>query len=299
MGTIPAAPAAIPGPHPCPVPNDVQKKVDELEGLSKKQDLSDAKLQLTEIKQINGEVDKAEAAYKQEYETMRFALAQCQQYVQNRTTQIDLVVSAADKKIIDAIVSCVSDQVDWLEKQWKDAQPVVAKAQTDLAAAKLNRQDKEKPYRDALDYKSNQKDVDALQAQSTKLIDAKNFRGAYFLVEKDMADDLTVSLPEPKDYNTNLEKLALAYFVALDAERTAQTAFDQANADLQKKLKAYSDADAARRDNIVKQIADQQFTQPAPAAPPPVGGAPAGPGAPATGAGGAEAATGTHTAQGG
>jgi hypothetical protein len=297
MGINPAAPAAAAAPapaaQPCPVPNDVQKKVDELDGLSKKQDLSDAKLQLAEIKQINGEVDKAEAAYKTEYETMRFALAQHRQYAQNRTNQIDMVVSAADKKIIDAIVTCVSDQVDWLEKQWKDAQPVVAKAQSDLAAAKLNRQANEQPYREALDYKANQKDLDALQTQSTKLIDAKNFRGAYFLVEKDLADDLKVNLPVPADYNTNLEKLALVYFAALDAERTAQTAFDQANADLQKKLKAYTDADTARRDNIIKQISDQQFTQPAPAAPAP--GAPAAPapsGAPAAPAPGAAPAQG-------
>ena len=275
MGTNPAAPApgAAAGPQPCPVPNDLQKKVDELEGLSKKQDLTDAKLQLAEIKQINGDVDKAEANYKQDYETMRFALAQDRQYAQNRTQQIDLVVSPAEKKIIDGIVTCVTDQVAYLEEQWKNARPNVTKAQTDLAAAKIKRQETEQPYRDALGYTANQKDLDALQTQSTKLIDAKNFRGAYFLVEKDIADDLGVKLPTPGDYNANLEKLALAYFTALDAERMAQTAFDQANTDLQKKKKAYDDADSGRRDNIIKQIGDQQFTQPAPAAAAAAGGA--------------------------
>lgn len=290
MGAMPAMPAA---PQPCPVPNDVEKKVDELEALSKAQDLKDAKLQLAEIKQINGEVDKAEASYKQDYETLRFALAQSKQYVQTRTTQIDPNVSAADKQIIDGIITCVTDQVAYLEKQWEDARPVVTQKQTALANAKIARQQAEQPYRDALDYKSNQKDLDALQAQSTKLIDAKNYRGAYFLVEKDMADGLAVNLPAPADYNANLEKLALAYFAALDAERMAQTDFDQANADLQQKKKAYDDADSGRRDNIIKQIADQQFTQAA------AGGAAAA-GAVAAGAGGGiGAASPTAGAKGG
>jgi hypothetical protein len=274
--------AMPPAPQPCPVPNDLQKKVDELEGLSKKQDLTDAKLQLAEIKQINGDVDKAEASYKQDYETMTFALAQYQQYAQTRTQQIDAVITPAEKKIIDGIITCVTDQVAYLEKQWKDAQPVVAQKQAALAAAKITRQGQEEPYRDALDYKANQKDLDALQTQSTKLINAKDFRGAYFLVEKDMAHDLAANLPAPADFNTNLEKLALAYFAALDAERMAQTDFDQANTDLQKKKKAYDDADSARRDNIIKQIGDQQFTQAAaaggeaPGAAPAAGAAPKG-----------------------
>jgi hypothetical protein len=273
MGAIPAAPVpgAAAGPQPCPVPNDLQKKVDELEGLSKKQDLTDAKLQLTEIKQINGDVDKAEASYKQDYETMRFALTQYQQYDQNRTQQIDAIVTAPEKKIIDGIIMCVTDQVAYLEKQWRDAQPVVAQKQAALAAAKITRQDKEQPYRDALAYTVNQKDLDALQTQSTKLIDAKNYRGAYFLVEKDMADDLAKNLLAPADYNANLEKLALDYFAALDAERVAQTDLNQAMTDLQTKLKAYTDADSGRRDNILKQIADQQFTQAAPAVAPAAG----------------------------
>jgi hypothetical protein len=273
MGAIPAAPVpgAAAGPQPCPVPNDLQKKVDELEGLSKKQDLTDAKLQLTEIKQINGDVDKAEASYKQDYETMRFALTQYQQYDQNRTQQIDAIVTAPEKKIIDGIITCVTDQVAYLEKQWRDAQPVVAQKQAALAAAKITRQDKEQPYRDALAYTVNQKDLDALQTQSTKLIDAKNYRGAYFLVEKDMADDLAKNLLAPADYNANLEKLALDYFAALDAERVAQTDLNQAMTDLQTKLKAYTDADSGRRDNILKQIADQQFTQAAPAVAPAAG----------------------------
>jgi len=262
--------AMPPAPQPCPVPNDLQKKVDELDALSKKQDLTDAKLQLAEIKQINGDVDKAEASYKQDYETMKFALAQYQQYAQTRTQQIDAVVTTAEKKIIDGIITCVTDQVAYLEKQWKDAQPVVAQKQTALAAAKITRQGQEEPYRAALDYKANQKDLDALQTQSTKLINAKDFRGAYFLVEKDMADDLAENFPTPTDFNTNLERLALAYFASLDAERMAQTDFDQANTDLQKKKKAYDDADSARRDNIIKQIGDQQFTQAAAAG----GGAP-------------------------
>jgi len=300
MGANPAAPApgAAAGPQPCPVPNDLQKKVDELEGLSKKQDLTDAKLQLAEIKQINGDVDKAEASYRQDYDTMRFALAQYQQYAQNRTQQIDAVVSAAEKKIIDGITTCVTDQVAYLEKQWKDAQPVVAQKQAAQAAAKIARQDKEQPYRDALAYTVNQKDLDALQTQSTKLIDAKNYRGAYFLVEKDIADDLAVNLAAAADYNANLEKLALAYFAALDAERMAQTDLDQATTDLQKKLKAYTDADSGRRDNILKQIADQQFTQVAPAA----GGAPAAgaaPGAAAGAAAGAAPGAGAPGAKGG
>src|SRR5260370_59212 len=67
MGTNPAAPApgAAAGPQPCPVPNDLQKKVDELEGLSKKQKLTDAKLPLAEINHITGIEDNTESHYMQ------------------------------------------------------------------------------------------------------------------------------------------------------------------------------------------------------------------------------------------
>lgn len=292
MGTNPAPPAPgpavapaappVPAPQPCPVPTDLQKMVDQLDAASKKQDLTDAKLQLAEIKQINGEVDKAEAAFKQDYDTLKLAMADYQQYAQSRTQQIDLAVPASEKKIIDGIVSCVTDQVAYLKQQWINAQPVVTAAQTALAGAKLDRQNAEQPYRDALDYKSNQRDLEALRAQSAKLIDAKNFRAAYFLVETEMADDLGIALPKPSDFNTALERLALAYYAALDKERMAQTAYNQAVADVQAKLKAFTDADNGSRDNIIKQIADQQFTPTAAVAGAGAGGGP--PGAPAAAA---------------
>jgi hypothetical protein len=288
LGAAPV-PAAAPAAQPCPVPNDLQKMVDQLDAASKKQDLTDAKLQLAEIKQINGEVDKAEATYKQEYDTLKVAMADYQQYAQSRTQQIDPVVPASEKRTIDQVVTCVTDQVTYLKRQWISAQPVVATAQTALAGAKLDRQNAEQPYRDALDYKSNQRDLEALKTQSTKLIDTKNFRAAYFLVETEMADDLGIALFKPADFNANLEKLALAYFAALDKERTAQTAYNQAAADVQAKLKAFTDADNGSRDNIIKQIADQQFTPAAAVAGAGAGGGPPGasPATPAATAAGA------------
>jgi hypothetical protein len=250
--------------------------IDQLDAASKKQDLADAKLQLAEIKQINGEVDKAEAAYSQEYDNLKLAMADYQQYDQSRSVQIDLVVPTSEKTIIDSIVSCVTDQVAYLKQQWIDAQPVVTTAQSALAGAKLDRQNAEQPYRNALDYKSNQKDLDALKTQSTKLIDAKNFRAAYFLVETEMTGDLGIALLKPADFNTNLEKLALTYYAAVDKERMAQTAYNQAVADVQAKLKAFTDADNGSRDNIIKLIADQQFTPVAAVAGAGPGGAPRG-----------------------
>src|SRR5260370_19391886 len=111
---------------------------------------------------------------------MGFALAEDRQYAQNRTQQIDLVVSLAEKKIIDGIVTCVTDQVAYLEEQWKNARPNVTKSQTDLAAAKIKRQETEQQYRDALGYTAHQQHLDALQTQSTKLIDSQNCLVAYF-----------------------------------------------------------------------------------------------------------------------
>jgi hypothetical protein len=295
-GAAPVPPAA-PAPQPCPVPSDLQKMVDQLDAASKKQDLTDAKLQLAEIKQINVEVDKAEGAYKQEYDTLRIATADYQQYAQSRTQQIDQVVPASEKKIIDGIVTCVTDQVTYLNQQWINAQPAVTAAQTVLAGAKLDRQNTEQPYRDALDYKSNQRDLEALKAQSTKLMDAKNFRAAYFLVETEMADDLGIALLKPTDFNANLEKLALAYYAALDKERVAQTAYNQAVADVQAKLKAFTDADNGSRDNIIKQIVDQQFTPAAAAAATGAEGGP--PGASAAAVPGSAAPGGPPVAPGG
>lgn len=290
MGTNPAspapgvagapgvAPAVVPAPQPCPVSNDLQKLIDKLITDGNQQDLVDAKLKLAEIKKISGEVDTAELAYKQGYDTLKQAIADDQQYVQSRAQQIDLAVPASEKKIIDGTVSCVTDQISYLKKQWTDAQPVVTAAQTALAGAKLDRQNAEQPYREALDFKSNYGDLEALKAQSGKLIDAKNFRAAYFLVETEMADDLAIPLLKPTDFNANLEKLALAYYTALDKERMAQTAYNQAVADVQAKLKAFTDADNSSRDNIIKQIADQPFP-PAIAAPAagPGGGQPGAP----------------------
>ncbi len=294
MGTNPAspapgvagapgvAPAVVPAPQPCPVSNDLQKLIDKLITDGNQQDLVDAKLKLAEIKKISGEVDTAELAYKQGYDTLKQAIADDQQYVQSRAQQIDLAVPAAEKKIIDGTVSCATDQISYLKKQWTDAQPVVTAAQTALAGAKLDRQNAEQPYREALDFKSNYGDLEALKTQSSKLIDAKNFRAAYFLVETEMADDLAIALLKPTDFNANLEKLALAYYTALDKERMAQTAYNQAVADVQAKLKSFADADNSSRDNIIKQIADQQFP-PAIAAPAagPGGGQPGAPAAPA------------------
>jgi hypothetical protein len=260
-------PAAAAAPGPAPAPPDFQKTISDLEVQSKNQDLRDAKLQLAEIKQINADVQQAEAGYKKELETIKWQYAR---YENSSAPQIDAMVPASEKTVIDGIVKVVGAQIDSLQQQWKAVQPLAAAKQATWSAAQITRQEKEKPYRDALDYKGNLKDLEALLAQSTKAIDAKNFRGAYFLVEIEMAADLKLPRPAVDEYNAALEKLALDFFAAQDAERMTKTDFDQATADLQKKQKAYSDAYNSRRDTILKQIADQQFPQPVA---PPAGGA--------------------------
>ena len=59
-----------------------------------------------------------------------------------------------------------------------------------------------------------------------KEVEAKNFRGTYFLVAVDMKKRLKEPV-KPDVFNEELEKKSLAYYEALDAARIAKTALDQ------------------------------------------------------------------------
>jgi len=247
-------------PEPCPPPSKLQKQIQTLEEQSKKQDQSDAKMQLAELTKIGTEVEQAKAKYKQEYDSLIFAFQQSSEYQKLRSAQVNEKVPERETEVIKNLVECADKQIAYLKDVWVKVRDQIPSLTRAYLAAQNTLGDAEEPYRQALAYKGNQNDLDALQARSTKELDAKNFRGAYFLVEIDMKNGLKKKPLPPENFNEELEPKAITYYEALDNARKAKTELDQATGDLQKKKKAYDDAVAKRRDDILKQIADERFS---------------------------------------
>jgi hypothetical protein len=245
-------------PAPCPPLSELQKAIQALEDKTKQQDQSDARIQLAALTKIGSEVEQAKAKYKQEYESLKFAFQQSSDYEKLRAPQIDAKVPAAEKAIIKRILDCTDQQIAHLKDVWTKVRDQIPGLTSAFLTAQNYLADAEEPYHQALAYRTNQNEMDALQVRSTKEIEAQNFRGAYFLVELDMKPKLT-TVKSPAQFNTELETEALDYYKLQDSARVAKTALDQATADLQKKKKAYDDAKAKRNDNILKQIAEESF----------------------------------------
>ncbi len=254
MGTTPATNGAD-----CPAP-PFQHEIDTLEKESNQQDVSDAKSRLATIRKINDDVEKDEGNYKKDYEGLVFAAEQSRIYEANRETQLLTKLSPTEKKIIDAIVKC-APIVDDLEKKWKDARKLIPGLQQIYSLAQLEFLDADERYTAFRDYKANQKDLDSLQAQATKEIEAQNYRGSYFLVVHEMKTDLKNKVLSPDAFNAELKTRAEKYFTKFDEQRKAKIALDQGTADAQKKKKEFDDAKSKRRDNILKQIAQDPFIE--------------------------------------
>ena len=244
----------------CPAP-PFQQDIEKFERDSNLQDQADAKAKLASLKKINDEVEQTQNKYKKEYESLKFRAAQSKAYEASRRTQLEQKVPEPERKRIEEIADCYDKLVEQLKTALISARGPLPTLQQTLVTKQLALAAAEVDYKRALDYPANQKDLDTLQTQSGKEIDAQNFRGAYFLV-----DDIKDNLKEPRkpqDFNQYLKQKAKAYFDANDAHRVAKLAFDQATADVQKKKKDYDDAKAKRRENILKQIAEEPFAEPA------------------------------------
>jgi hypothetical protein len=249
---------AILQPEPCPPLTELQKMIDEFQNKSKQQELEDAKPKLAELTKINAEVEQAKAKYKQDYEGLKFAIGQFKEYQTMREKQIATKVSEPERKIVDGIVDCADRQISYLEKQWIDTRNSISNRQAAFNKAQAELSEIESTYKKFLDYKATHKELESLEAQSTKNIEAQDFHSAYFLVSGEMGPRLK-DPPAPEAFNTALQKLAKDYFKAVDAARMAKTDLDQANATLQKAKKDYEDAKTKRRDNVLSQIAAASF----------------------------------------
>jgi hypothetical protein len=250
---------AIPQPEPCPPLTELQKMIDEFQSKSKQQELEDAKPKLADLTKINAEVEQAKAKYKQDYEGLKFAIGQFKEYQAMREKQIATRVSDAEKQVVNQIVECADKQIAYLEKQWIEMRNSISSRQAALNKAQVELSESESKYKKFLDYKANQKELETLEAQSTKNIEAQEFHSAYFLVSGEMGPRLKEAPLAPDAFNAELQKLAKDYFKAVDTARTAKTDLDQANATLQKAKKDNDDAKMKRRDNILNQIAGASF----------------------------------------
>ncbi|MEK6279412.1 MAG: hypothetical protein AABN95_03585 [Acidobacteriota bacterium] len=243
----------------CPAP-PFQQEIEDLENQSNQQEQNDAKGKLAALKKINDEVEQTQNKYKKDYEALKFAQAQSVAYKDMRLPQLEQRVPEVERDRIDEIADCYDKYRDRLKELWIEARGKLPALQQAFASKQIAFADAEQPYKEALDYKANQKVLDSLQAQSAKEFDAQGFRAAYFLV-----DDLEADLAEPatpEDFNRDLRKRAEAYFRTADELRVAKVALDQGTADSQKKKKDYEDAKAKRIERILKQVAEEPFPEP-------------------------------------
>lgn len=236
-----------------------QSAIEKLENDSNQQDQADAKAKLAGLKKVAQEAGKTEHDYNKDYEALKSKREESEAYHKKRKGQLDKKVPEQDRKRINQIVHCYDEQVAKLRSEWLSARNNLPTKQSRYAETQSQFADAEARYKKALDYKANQNDMDSLKVQTDKQIDAQNFRGAFYLVESDLTADLGKPLRKPPDYYHYLRERAKAFYDAGDALRIAKIALDQESATAQKKKKEYEDALAKRRENILKQIADEPF----------------------------------------
>jgi hypothetical protein len=242
----------------CPAPpfaNDIK----DLEETTNHQNEDEVKTKLANLKKLSDEVGELELAYKKEYEAVKFAAEQSAAYQGALATIVGKKLTAAEKDRIAAIVKCAPN-ADELKKSWIAARNLIPHEQSKLATAQDALSDATEDFKEAKDYKTNQKDLDDIRTQSDKEFAAQNYRPAYFLVSIEMKNGLKTP-DEPAAFNTNLEAKAKAYSDATEGVRKAKLALDNATADAQKKKKDFEEAKSKRRAIILKQIADEPFTQ--------------------------------------
>jgi hypothetical protein len=238
-----------------------EQKIKELESKSNQEDVNTQKAELAAYKKISDEVWKAEKDYAKDHDTLVRQEKASEAFVDELKGLLDSKLTAAEKKRIAEIVSCAPDLAK-LKAAWLEARGTLPQLQATLSTAQNALADQEEIYKAALSkYQSAQKALDELQGQSTKEVDAKNYRGAWFLNQFEECPALEVP-PLPCKFNEWLEAVAKDYVTKSEAVRKAKVTFEQAAADAQKKKKEYEDAKAKRRENILKAIASDPFPAP-------------------------------------
>jgi hypothetical protein len=253
--------------EPCPAP-PLQEDIVKLQNQASHQDQEEVKTSLANLRKLSDDVQQLEDKYKKEYEALQFAEKQSESFEKALEDTLNTKLTAGEKKKIVTIAGCVPKAAD-LKGLWLAARDLTPGHQSILTAAQDKLADATADYKNAQDYKANQKDLDDLKTQGTKEFEAQNNRNAYFLVALEMKGELKAPRP-PKDFNEYLEGKARAYNTASEAVRKAKIIFDQGKADADKKKKDFDDALTKRRANILKQIADDPFAESAaaPAEPP-------------------------------
>jgi hypothetical protein len=247
-----------------PPPLDVV--ITGLEDDLKKQDTADAKGHLAAAKKISDEVAQAEAKYAKGYEALLVDYQQSKNYEDVFRKKLETAVSEADRKRIAEIANCYDDDLGKLKKKWDDARDKLPGLQKTYSETQKKFVDDEVPYREALKFRAKQDDLDALERQIEQNVEAQNLRAAYFLLTN------MQPLNEPvkaQAYSTDLRGKAATFEIADHAQRVAKTALDLGLDEAQKAKKAYDDAKAKRRENLLKQIAEEPFPPPPPKNPSP------------------------------
>ena len=258
----PADPCSDPNAPTPPETCDAQPfgdHIKELEERSQKEDQDSPKGELAAYKKLSDDVWKAEKEYAKEYETLLFQeLATENFYDKLRADLLNGKITESERKRIAEIVYCAPN-VEQLRKLWIEARDKLPGKQAAVADAQNKFSDQDEIFKAALTkYQTAQKSLDALQAQTSKEFNAKNYRGAWFLNEFEMCPGLETP-PLPCKFNPWLEGIAAEQARLGEILRKAKVELDQLTLDAQKKKKDYEDAKSKRRDNILKAIATDPF----------------------------------------
>ncbi len=255
-------------PVPPPPPENCDKRpfdveIQGLEDDANKEDRETKKEELAKYKKLSDDIWKAEKDYAKEYESLVRQEQASETYTDDLKASLDLKLTASEKKRIAEIVYCAPN-VEELKKAWQDARDQLPELQSLLAVAQNAFDDQDTEYKAALTkYQTAQKALDELESLSSKAVDAKKYRGAWFLNQYEECPSLEEP-PIPCKFNEWLEAIGKKEIAASEKLRQAKVTLDQKTADVQKKKKEYEDAKAKRRENILKAIAADPFPVPPP-----------------------------------
>ena len=255
----PGDPCSVPPPPEACLPQPFHDRIDYLEKQSNLQEKDSSKAELAAFQKLSDEVWKAEKDYARDYETLVFQEANSKAIFDKiRTDLLNGRISDSERKRIAEIVYCRPD-LEHLKKAWTDARDCIPDLQRDFTKAQTAFSDQDEIYKATLTkYQAAQKALDALQAQTSKEFNARNYRGAWFLNEFETCPVLDPP-PLPCKFNEELEAVAKEHVSRSETLRKAKVALDQKTAEAQKKKKEYEDAKAKRRDDILKAIANDPF----------------------------------------
>jgi len=250
-------------PVPPPPPDNCSKRpfdkeIQALEDQSNQEERDSKKSLLAAYKKLSDDVAKAEKDYAKDYDSLARQEEASETFTDNLKTLLDGKLTPAEKKRIAEIVYC-EPKVEELKQAWLTARDELPGLQKTLSEKQNAQADQEAEFKEALTkYQTAQKALDEIQTQSSKAVDAKTYRVAWFLNQFEECPGLKPP-PIPCKFNDWLEGIAQTYVEASDAARQAKVAVDQKTADAQKKKKEYEDEKAKRRDNILKTIAADPF----------------------------------------